>query len=192
MSKVFGIGLPKTGTQSLAKALHRLGIPTLHNPKDFWGLLHKGIVDFPGEWQGLVHLGMRQFRQLDRAYPGSKFILTVRDKGAWLASCERQIKERFVYDAVQERVRIDVFGSTDYHPELFSDAYDAHCWVVLEWFKTLESERWLVWDLCATPEWSIVCDFLEKPLPDQPFPFENNVKDIIKAKNEALRRNRGF
>ena len=38
--KVFGVGLSKTGTSSLAAALEELGLPTVHNDRAFVPFLH--------------------------------------------------------------------------------------------------------------------------------------------------------
>src|SRR6266508_2610995 len=91
--KVFGLGLSKTGTTSLTKALNILGIRSIHFPNDqqTFHELQRGeyrlsILD---KYQGVSDTPVAPFfAQLDSAWPGSKFILTVRDKASWLRSAE--------------------------------------------------------------------------------------------------------
>src|SRR5215217_9330431 len=91
-SKVFGIGLSRTGTVSLAEAMNVLGIKTIHFPCDEQTFedLRMGNYDLRilEEYQGAVDTPVAPFyAQLDSHYPNSKFILTVRDKQSWLKSC---------------------------------------------------------------------------------------------------------
>ncbi|MBL0299362.1 MAG: hypothetical protein IPQ21_19985 [Betaproteobacteria bacterium] len=39
------------------------------------------------------------YRELDRRYPGAKFILTVRDMESWLLSCKRQFTAKLAGEA---------------------------------------------------------------------------------------------
>lgn len=93
INKVFGIGLPKTGTTSLNSALSQLGFTSLHNPLDLRQQAHEGNYRFDrNDWDALTNFGEHFYPQLDEAYPGSKFILTVRDEEEWIDSWRRQIK----------------------------------------------------------------------------------------------------
>src|SRR5438105_11325665 len=86
-SKIFGIGLSKTGTTSLANALQILGYKTKDN---------MGVVNYATHDLSSVHLEVVEaydaltdtpipsfYRELDARYPGSRFILTVRDSDEW-------------------------------------------------------------------------------------------------------------
>ena len=94
---VFNIGFNKCGTSSLAAALNVLGIRTLHHRfrvmhdnhardvrlVDFWrNNLKVGRRPFAGLDQSICgysdFFGEACYQQLDMAYPGSKFILTIR------------------------------------------------------------------------------------------------------------------
>ena len=92
-AKVFGIGLSKTGTTSLYAALDRLGFRSgTYRHLRALGLDAWFRGDFSGDplgdYDALSDLPVGAFyRQLDRRYPGSKFILTHRDRESWLASC---------------------------------------------------------------------------------------------------------
>jgi hypothetical protein len=97
--KVFGIGLSRTGTMSLSMGLELLGFRSVHFPSDpdtRAELL--AFLDCRGEALSLSVLETVDaltdtpvccaYQALDKAYPGSKFILTTREEGAWLRSCQ--------------------------------------------------------------------------------------------------------
>jgi hypothetical protein len=94
VNKVFGIGLPKTGTTSLNAALNHLGFNSIHNPLDLRRQAHEGQYRFDrDDWDALTNFGEHFYPQLDEAYPGSKFILTVRNEEEWAESWKRQIAD---------------------------------------------------------------------------------------------------
>ncbi len=66
-NKVFGIGLSKTGTKSLVKALKILGYKSVHYPRNLNVLKnYDAAADI-----SVAHA----FKELDKKYPKSKFIL---------------------------------------------------------------------------------------------------------------------
>jgi hypothetical protein len=94
VNKVFGIGLPKTGTTSLNAALNHLGLNSIHNPLDLRRQAHEGTYKFDrDDWDALTNFGEHFYPQLDEAYPESKFILTIRDEEEWAESWRRQIED---------------------------------------------------------------------------------------------------
>lgn len=85
MGKIFGIGLSRTGTTSLTAALKILRVQAIHWPQSMGDIArHEASTDIT------VSL---MFEELDRKYPGSKFIYTIRERDPWLASCEKHIKK---------------------------------------------------------------------------------------------------
>lgn len=89
--KVFGLGLSRTGTASLGHALNLLGVKTIHYPHDertFADLRNANYrLHILDDYQGIVDIPVcPYYPQLDEVYPGSKFILTVREKNSWLTS----------------------------------------------------------------------------------------------------------
>jgi len=100
--KVFGLGLSRTGTRSLTAALHLLGWDTVHYPVDRAALdaMVRGDVGFPHleRYDGMTDITVSPyFEDLDHAYPGSKFVLTVRDEESWLKSCKNHWADRPAY-----------------------------------------------------------------------------------------------
>ena len=89
MSKVFGIGLSRTGTKSLAAALQALGYNTLH----YCPLVNNGSavsLEDIKKYDAVVSTSFyRMYSTLDLQYPNSKFILTTRDKGQWFSSISK-------------------------------------------------------------------------------------------------------
>src|SRR5262249_40484301 len=85
-TKVFCIGFQKTGTTSMEKALRHFGYRVMGVFGDDMTLdeVRRTYVDtalkLAGEYDAVQDLPFPLvFRELDQAYPGSKFILTVRD-----------------------------------------------------------------------------------------------------------------
>jgi len=91
VNKVFGIGLSHTATKSLNKALKTLGIPSIHWPVDrqTYRELSRGNYKLTilKKYKAVTDITVVPFYpQMDKVYPGSKFILTTRDKDAWMSS----------------------------------------------------------------------------------------------------------
>lgn len=95
MQKVFGIGLGKTGTLSLANALKLLGYRAGHYAEALLALQYRSgrlepRFDAIAHWDALADIPIAAtYKTLDQEFPDSKFILTVREQEAWLASSER-------------------------------------------------------------------------------------------------------
>ena len=136
--KVFGLGLSKTGTSSLGEALNMLGIKTIHYPHDqkTYDDLTNGNyrLSVLEEYQGIVDISVAPFyAQLDRIYPDSKFILTVRNKDSWLRSIEihwRLMMDRCnsdpQYKKYTEFICACVYGSLQFNRDRFLYVYDTH------------------------------------------------------------------
>jgi len=151
MNKCFGIGLSRTGTKSLATALNLLGIKTVWYPQDQQTYveiaaakyrlsvlqIYSGITDTPVA---------KIYPQLDREYPGSKFILTVRDVDAWLDSCSRHWSDSPVaiplpsdaplWQQYAAYINATVYGCLAFHPERFRYVYEQHVESVQAYFAS--------------------------------------------------------
>ena len=115
-------------------------------------------------------MAARFFRQLDRAYPGARFILTVRDLEGWLASCERFFCEgRLRGDHVLNKLRLDLYGATCFERTRFADAYARHVDGVQAYFGDRPDDL-LVLDVVGGDGWGPLCRFLSHDRPDAPFP----------------------
>lgn len=183
-TRVFGIGMHKTATTSLHEALNILGLDSFH-----WG---QG--EAPKIWHEMNSLGrsntLEQFyslcdlpipllyKKLDRAYPGSKFILTIRNEARWLKSVEKlwdykYNPTRWMWDVYpfSNHIHSVLYGTRDFKPELFLARYRRHNAEVLEYFE--DRDDLLVMNMEARTHWPKLCAFLGKPVPDMPYPKWN-------------------
>ena len=75
------------------------------------------------------------YKKLDKAYPGSKFILTIRDEEKWLKSVERlwdaeYNPTRWQWDVwpISNRLHKALYGRTDFDAEtMLADVSTAQC-----------------------------------------------------------------
>lgn len=185
--KVFGLGLSKTGTSTLTEALNILGIRSIHFPNDdqTFAELKRGEyrLSILQEYDGATDTPIAPYyAQLDRAWPGSKFILTVRDKASWLRSAEAHWRVLKVDGRMAQNERFQgfvdfisacVYGCIYFNAERFSHAYDTHVRNVTEYFAA-RPEDFLILDICSGAEWNELCGFLGLPVPEGvPFPHTN-------------------
>lgn len=185
-NKVFGVGLSRTGTTSLTDALNLLGIRTMHYPHDdqTFAELARGNYDLSvlREYQGVTDTPVAPFyAQLDRIWPGSKFILTVRDKAQWLQSTEAHwalLKQHGKmatdegFQAFADFISACVYGTIYFSAERFSYVYDQHVQNVRAYFADRPDDL-LILDITKGEGWEKLCGFLGVPVPDHDFPFVN-------------------
>lgn len=173
--KVFGLGLSKTGTTTLCAALNVLGVRATHGPLDqatkqeiMRGQSKLSVFD---EYDAIADIPMAlRYIDLDRAYPGSKFILTVRDMDAWMLSAEKHFTRHKPNEWMAFN-RAYAYGSVEWHPERYRIAHEQHVKNVKDYFAGRDDL--LVYDLCGGEGWDKLCGFLGKLVPSVPFPWEN-------------------
>lgn len=178
--KLFGIGLSKTGTTSLATALRLLGYRTIHYPQDPVTARQLMTGDFRlrilEDHDAALDTPIVPFyRDLDRAYPGSKFILTIRRKEDWLRSVESWWQQQPIWwdeETARCYFRAAVYGCIHFHRERFSDVYDTHLENVQQYFRN-RSHDLLILDICGGQGWDELCSFLDRPVPEALFPHQN-------------------
>lgn len=201
--KIFCIGLSKTGTTSLARALKILGYKTKDNP---------GIVNYITGDLSSIDVSVLEdndaisdtpipsfYRELDEKYPNSKFILTVRDMEGWLNSCKKQFTQKLAdkQNDAHNRLFMDLYDSTVFDEEKFRRGYENFVAGVYRHFASRQKDL-LTLDITAGDGWEMLCPFLGKPIPDVPFPKANvtrirwiDINDVtaiaLQAGREALR-----
>ncbi len=197
--KIFGIGLSKTGTTSLAHALEILGYRT----KDYPGLSRYRAGDLSSvdlavvdAYDALTDTPIPSFyRELDQRYPGAKFILTIRAPEGWLKSCKKQFNEKLAakQNEAHNQLFLDLYGCTAFDEQRFRDGYDRFVHGVLDYFRDRPGDL-LVIDVTAGEGWEKLCPFLGCAAPDLPFPKANvtqiswmNINDIVAIGREAGR-----
>lgn len=179
MPKIFGIGLPKTGTTSLNEALKILGYKSIHMPWAWRRQIYNTGKYVPPNaierrgWDAVTNFAEWFFPQMDALYPGSKFILTVRPVEPWLRSVRSMYKRATAQGA---QTLIDVFGTRAFHEARCRQVLVQHCEFVRRYFMTTDRFR----DSLVMIEpftWEPLCAFLRKPVPDVPYPHLNRTKD---------------
>lgn len=183
-TRVFGIGLHKTGTTSLHRALKRLGYDSwhwtsAHAAKAIWQEMtqtHRSPV--LERWYALCDLPLPLlYRDLDQAYPGSKFILTVRDEGEWLSSVEKhfdpafnRFREGWDDDPFSHRVHHLLYKRTDFNADVMLNRYRRHNADVREYFRDRPDDLLV---MSPTDGWASLCRFLDHEQPAVSYPHEN-------------------
>ena len=183
-ARIFGIGLSRTGTTSLTAALQHLGINSLHYPHDLvtHSELAAGQYDLSilEDFQAITDITAPPFYpQFDAVYPGSKFILTVRETGSWLKSVRAHF-ERLVPHMEEnpelrpftEFICAVVYGTLKFNEGRMTDVYETHLRNVRSYFAN-RPEDLLVIDICAGQGWKDLCSFLGCDVPSIPFPHKN-------------------
>lgn len=195
--KIFGIGLSKTGTTSLAHALELLGYTT----RDYPGLVHYAPGDLSSIDAGLLasHDALTDtpipsfYRELDARYPDAKFILTVRDAEGWLKSCKKQFTQKLAdkQNEAHNRLFMDLYGCTVFDEAKFRAGYARFVEGVEAYFAD-RPDKLLIMNVVAGDGWEKLCPFLGKPVPQQPFPKANvtqirwmNADDLVRIAREA-------
>jgi len=185
--KVFGIGISRTGTTSLSKALRRLGYDTIHAPLSIIKRMDGRIVlneEAVRRYEALTDSTVAfMYKELDAAFPGAQFVLTVRDVEKWLISMRRVRKVRPIIRLIPKTHQLfsEAFGEHYLNDEeAMRAAFLRHTDEVRAHFKG--RDNLLVMDFAAGDGWGKLCRFLGRPLPDAPFPHNNN-KTLVTFSN---------
>ncbi|MFE6684875.1 sulfotransferase family protein [Streptomyces sp. NPDC057743] len=183
--KVFCLGLSRTGTRSVAEALRTLGHHVLHYPSDRAALdtLHRGDARFPhlDHCAGLADITVvPYYPQLDRLWPGSRFVLTLRDEDDWLRSCRTHwarhpvdttptTEKARIKLEVKRFLRAAVYGGYDFHEDRFRTVHRHHVDAVRRYFAGRDDDLLLLRP-CAGEGYERLAPFLGVPTPPGPFP----------------------
>ena len=189
-TRIFGVGLHKTATTSLHRALEILGYDSAHWKSGNWARTIWKEMTIEGRSRTLEkHYCLSDlpiallYEKLDKAYPGSKFILTVRDEQKWL----RSVRNHWSYESNEFRWEWDVYpfpnkihrhlyGQTDFNEEVFLNRYRRHNEEVKQYFKG--TNKLLVMDMDSGSGWNDLCSFLGRPIPSVDYPRQFATKGI--------------
>jgi fructose-1,6-bisphosphatase/inositol monophosphatase family enzyme len=143
------------------------------------------------------------YRELDARFPGSRFILTVRDREGWLKSCRKQFNERSAaaQNDAHRRIFEDLYGTNVFDEQRFARGYERFVAGVFEYFRNRTRDL-LVLNVTEGDGWEKLCPFVERPVPDIPFPKANvtkirwmSIEDLVAvaeaAGRELLKRYKG-
>ena len=188
-TKIFCIGLNKTGTVSLHEAFLMLGISSVHfisdkgedikeiikNNHENNRKLMEGIEEYRAYSDWSIPSTNMLFKDFDKQYPGSKFILNTRDLEGWLNSREKHVNRIPNLKQLQKQHPDNPWYTID--KENWKIEYDEHHKDVHQYFKGREKEL-LVFDLSKGDSWEKLCPFLDAEIPKQPFPKSNTAKSL--------------
>jgi hypothetical protein len=191
--RVIGAGIGRTGTHSLKLAINRLGFGPCHHMEevlhnrpvqvDLWATAVAGRPDWRAIYDGYQSAvdwpTAGFFRELAEVYPSAKFILTHRSPQSWAESFSGTI-----YKVLAERKQAppELRPWLDMAAEVveksgipggldragLEKAFTAHNDAVR---SVIAADRLLVYEV--RDGWGPLCEYLEVPLPDEPFPRTN-------------------
>ncbi|HZL94905.1 MAG TPA: sulfotransferase [Vicinamibacterales bacterium] len=190
---VIGAGVGRTGTHSLKLAINQLGLGPCHHMEE---VLHQMPVQVPlwsaalgghPDWEA-IYRGYESavdwptagfFRELIRAYPSAKFVLTHRSPDKWAdsfgATIQKLVAEK---DQAPPEMKAwlemagEVIAKTGFPADLdrggLIKAFVAHNEAVK---STILAKQLLVYEV--KDGWAPLCEFLAVPVPAGPFPRTN-------------------
>jgi hypothetical protein len=149
---------------------------------------HQATVDWPGSFH---------YRELIEVYPEAKVLLSVRDGDSWAASMRDTIWGLFYGDILIKHLseaRRLVDPKWDGYMGMMEEMWRRSGLIFgeqldLDWMsaavdryhaevtRDVPGDRLLVWSV--SDGWDPLCDFLEVPVPDQPFPHLNDTDTFI-------------
>ncbi|MCB0133043.1 MAG: hypothetical protein KDD78_19410 [Caldilineaceae bacterium] len=179
MDKVFGIGWAKTGTTTLGACFKILGFN--HQSRDLalvqqWaqGDLSRIMAvaqtkESFDDWPWL-----RLYAEMDRAFPGSRFVLTHRAPERWVGSYRNMLQDQRQTTPELTEIRRFLYGLP--FPECTEEQllarYQRHNDDVMTYFADRPSDLLVVnWE--AGDGWPELCRFLGREIPATPFPHAN-------------------
>ena len=184
-TRIFGVGWHKTATTSLARALATLGYDSTHWKSAHWAkaiweeMKERGSSPTLERSYALCDLPIPiLFRELDAAYPGSKFILTIRNEDEWVESARTHWSDKNPYraqwdnDPFTHRVHRECYGRVKFDEGTMRERYRRHNAEVLEHFRDRPRDL-LVMDMSRGAGWYELCGFLKKPIPAERYPRAN-------------------
>lgn len=198
MLQVIGAGFGRTGTTSLKAALERLGFGRCHTMLEMfsrpeqmavWTRASRGEpVDWTELYAGYRSTvdwpGARFWQEIARAFPEAKIILTTRDPKAWYDSAYSSIYVTAM-QPLPESGADPVFASLwrmsreVVWDAVFDGRFDDEAHAIRAYEENtrrvteeVDPDRLLVFEV--SEGWKPLCEFLNVPIPDGPFPHVND------------------
>ena len=175
--KIFCVGFHKTGTTSLENALEILGYKVISYDETVLEYVYKNDID------SIIKSISRAdafsdspwfifYKELYEAFPDAKFIFTARPNEKWIKSIVNHFGDD--WQLLQWR-KFHEFVYGDDEPlaneDLYLARYERHNTEVLAFFN--DKTNFLEMNFVNGDEWKKLCNFLNKPIPTEPFPHSN-------------------
>jgi len=171
--KVFGVGWAKTGTTTLGECFKVFGyrnfgyrLSLLNKPGLAMRVAEKN--DSFEDWPWVLF-----YKDMDEAFPGSKFVLTTRASTRWLKSYRNATsKQRPTREQLAARKKVYGVPFERITDTQLVARYERHNDEVIRYFSDRTGDLLVVnWE--AGDGWERLCAFLGQPVPDKPFPHAN-------------------
>lgn len=196
--KIIGAGFGRTGTTSMKEALELLGYNKCHHMREvmvsgkqvdlFDRVSRNEEVDWDDVFEGFEAAvdwpAAARYKELMEKYPEAKVILTTRDSEAWYGSTKETIyaltrsvppiisllipRVRNIMTMVERLIWDGVFDGRFEEKQHAVDAYNKN---VAEVIANVPDDRLLVHS--SKEGWQPLCEFLDRPIPGQPYPHSN-------------------
>lgn len=154
-NKIFGIGLPKTGTFSLCFAMRLLGYKSIHYIKPNTYSFYKNIIlknDFINDCP-INYI----FDLLAEEFKNSKFICTTRNYDSWIKSSKKFFKKP--RNNHSQPHMMSLFNSNFYIENNFRESYYFHQEKVKKFSKNNEV-LFLPIESSSEIKWNLILNFL--------------------------------
>ena len=161
--KIFCIGLSGTATRSFNYAMKLLGFDAVHYPQSLYEFeRHQVLADIPVACR---------YRELDQLFPGSKFILTMREKESWLANRAKKPADAKQPNIWVRETRLRMYGKPHYEREHWVHRYDEYHQGVDDYFRDRPDDLLKI-NFIEGDSWDKLCPFIGiSDIPDRPFPL---------------------
>lgn len=204
MLEVIGAGFGRTGTHSLGLAFEKLGFGPCHNIREVTKnpshveIWNDAIDSKPTDWDFLFESyrstvewpAVAFLPQLIGHFPKAKVVLTLRDPESWYESAGETIFEGLELSAYNpdpikressgmfRRLILErTFGGRYREKEHAIEVYQHHNQHVVE---IVPKQRLLQYDV--KEGWEPLCEFLDRPVPEEPFPWLNERTKFLASK----------
>lgn len=189
---VIGAGFGRTGTESMRRALEHLGFGPCHHMYEViakpeqrrqWRAIAAGAEPnwdevFAGYRAAVDWPSAFFWRELSAHYPNAKMLLTLRSAESWYASMEKTIFQVLGASTDRESVGVKLIAERVFSGRL-NDREHA---ISLFEKNTAEVQAAFGEDRLLTYHigdgWEPLCRFLNKPVPDIPYPSSNAAEDF--------------
>jgi hypothetical protein len=186
----------------LGPCYHMVNVLADTNQADLWkrALAGEGPWDeiFDGFQSTVDAPGHHFYKELIKVYPDAKVLLSTRDPEKWRTSMEQTVWAFRNGDSTM-RLLSEARANVDPHWAGFIEMIDGLLWegdgdlvdckdnadglpgAMERWTEEVKAnvpaDRLLVWDV--TQGWEPLCEFLELPVPQDPFPNVNDSKEFV-------------
>lgn len=175
-NKVICIGMHKTGTSTLGMALLELGFSVVGARTDLAEVLLKGEIDIAIE-EARPYSALQDvpwallYKELDKKYPNSKFILTEREENKWLNSVLNHFGKTYI--PIHEWIYGEgvAFGNEGIYLKKYKDHYAE----VKQYFRDRPNDILMI-SFSNGDDWEKICNFLGHEIPKVKFPYANKGK----------------